>query len=364
MRRFLISLAALAATASLGSQAVRAQSADTALAAAPPQRASSGPAGTAVHSRAADSAAVRLVPVKLRSPGGVRIRSVRDNRRVVIIAPPMRIAGAASQPDTVSRTGTATRDDLDRLEARLQTYFDERIRGLEISQREVLLSLSPRAAGPTGLPHAHDHPGATEVIGAPFIAPASAPPDTAAADTALAADSTRRAALAAARDTSGAAFFGFKPPSAITLLGPGAGITEIERAMLEGDLLRVVNVIFEFDSAELLPASLPILNALGTVLAKHPDLLIEIGGHTDSSGPDEYNVRLSLARAEAVRKHLVVALSIAGDRLTARGYGESMPIADESTPTGRALNRRVEFLVLRPGERRETPPPADEEYHP
>ncbi len=128
--------------------------------------------------------------------------------------------------------------------------------------------------------------------------------------------------------------------------------------MLEGELLRAVNIIFEFNSAALLPASLSILNSIGAVLAKHPELRLEIDGHTDSSGPAEYNLRLSQARAEAVRDYLVTAFSIDRGRLPARGFGESMPVADEATPTGRALNRRVEFLVLRPGARPEAPPSA------
>ncbi|RMF59783.1 MAG: OmpA family protein, partial [Bacteroidetes bacterium] len=69
-------------------------------------------------------------------------------------------------------------------------------------------------------------------------------------------------------------------------------------------------------------------------------------GHTDSTGPDDYNLRLSQARAEAVRAYLIERFGIAPERLVARGYGESQPIADNVTATGRTLNRRVEFRVI------------------
>ena len=76
------------------------------------------------------------------------------------------------------------------------------------------------------------------------------------------------------------------------------------------------------------------------------DLSIEVAGHTDARGPDAYNLDLSRRRAETVRRYLL-------DRgvtnvLTARGYGEREPIADNGTETGRAENRRVVLKVLLP----------------
>jgi len=296
------------------------------------------------------------------SPGGVRIRSVRDNRRIIIIAPPMRVVGPSPAPDTAFRDAAASREDLARLESRLQEYFDSRIRQLETVQREAFLSLY-RSAGETG---PRGYPGASQTVVVPIVAPLSALADTA-VDSTLAADSTRMAVTGVsdtlARDTS-APFFGLKPPATATLLPPGAGVDEIERALLAGELLRSVSIIFEFDSAELLPASLPILNALGWALARNPALRLEISGHTDSSGPAEYNMTLSRARAATVRDYLITTHSVSGERLVARGFGESMPIADESTATGRALNRRVEFFMLQSGEPRGTPHPAGERNNP
>jgi outer membrane protein OmpA-like peptidoglycan-associated protein len=73
---------------------------------------------------------------------------------------------------------------------------------------------------------------------------------------------------------------------------------------------------------------------------------IEVAGHTDSRGSDAYNIKLSQRRAEAVRDYLI-SKGIAADRLSAKGYGESQPVADNATDEGRFKNRRVELVPLR-----------------
>ena len=109
------------------------------------------------------------------------------------------------------------------------------------------------------------------------------------------------------------------------------------RALLYG-------IYFDHDSAEINPGSLPTLNqiadALGTLSSQH----VEISGHTDATGDDVYNRTLSQQRAESVVKWLAQKGLLAG-RLSAKGYGESQPVADNSTPQGKALNRRVEILI-------------------
>jgi len=109
--------------------------------------------------------------------------------------------------------------------------------------------------------------------------------------------------------------------------------------------LRLEGVNFEFNSATLTAEAREILLGVAEALRGEPNLRAEIAGHTDSSGSDQYNLQLSQRRAEAVRDFLV-AQGIAASRLIARGYGESQPVADNSTESGRALNRRVEFRVI------------------
>jgi outer membrane protein OmpA-like peptidoglycan-associated protein len=76
------------------------------------------------------------------------------------------------------------------------------------------------------------------------------------------------------------------------------------------------------------------------------DVNIEVAGHTDSKGSDAYNMKLSQQRAEAVRNFLI-SRGVAADRLTAKGYGESQPVADNATEEGRFQNRRVELYPLK-----------------
>ncbi len=104
-------------------------------------------------------------------------------------------------------------------------------------------------------------------------------------------------------------------------------------------------VSFRLNRAELTPESLVVLDRIAASLADWPEVRVEVGGHTDSSGSDALNQRLSEARAEAVRAYLLRA-GVAASRLEARGYGETRPIDDNGTADGRARNRRVEFTKV------------------
>lgn len=123
--------------------------------------------------------------------------------------------------------------------------------------------------------------------------------------------------------------------------------TRVERAMLGAGVFRALQVNFEFDRSRLLPTSGPTLDAVSDVLERFPDLQIEVAGHADSVGPDAYNRRLSEERAEQVRRSLIER-GVGPDRIRVQGYGEGRPVLSNGTPTGRALNRRVEFIVLNP----------------
>ena len=122
---------------------------------------------------------------------------------------------------------------------------------------------------------------------------------------------------------------------------------------------------FEFDKANIRPVSYPILDDVILLLQKNQQInLVRIEGHTDWIGSDEYNLKLSQRRANAVRDYLST-YGISPDRLIAVGYGESRPIADNNTVEGRARNRRIEFMSIKTGEKGTyAPPPPRPRYAP
>ncbi len=117
---------------------------------------------------------------------------------------------------------------------------------------------------------------------------------------------------------------------------------------IAGDLastgeVNLYGIYFDSDSATPKPESEKTLNEILEVLKAQPSLKLQIGGHTDSTSTSAHNLTLSQHRAEAVVAWLGQH-GIAGDRLTAKGFGETKPVADNSTAAGRALNRRVELV--------------------
>jgi outer membrane protein OmpA-like peptidoglycan-associated protein len=124
------------------------------------------------------------------------------------------------------------------------------------------------------------------------------------------------------------------PPRTLDL--PGGGAT-----VLEG-------VTFESGSARLQVGSYVELDSLVKVLLSNPNMKVEIAGHTDNAGTPADNMRLSSLRAEAVRNYLV-AKGVPFQQMVARGYGATMPRTLDTTPRGRAANRRVEIRPLPPG---------------
>lgn len=112
-----------------------------------------------------------------------------------------------------------------------------------------------------------------------------------------------------------------------------------------GKTIVLNNVFYDFDKATLRPESSTELDALVQLLKENPALRIELGSHTDSKGADDYNLKLSDARAASVVTYLV-GKGIAQERLVAKGYGETGPVATNETDEGRQQNRRTEFKVL------------------
>lgn len=106
-------------------------------------------------------------------------------------------------------------------------------------------------------------------------------------------------------------------------------------------MLVLTGTQFAFNSAALTPSAIADLQDTLESLRADPGLSIYIEGHTDSVGPDAYNLRLSERRADAVKDYLV-SKGVAADRIETHGFGESKPLADNATDEGRARNRRVE----------------------
>jgi outer membrane protein OmpA-like peptidoglycan-associated protein len=105
------------------------------------------------------------------------------------------------------------------------------------------------------------------------------------------------------------------------------------------------NIFFETDSSSLKPESLGQLKEIVDFMMKNPGLIIEIGGHTDRQGSEDYNLVLSSKRADTVVKALIGS-GVPTSRLKSKGYGFSVPRADNTTEEGRAQNRRTEFKIL------------------
>jgi outer membrane protein OmpA-like peptidoglycan-associated protein len=104
-------------------------------------------------------------------------------------------------------------------------------------------------------------------------------------------------------------------------------------------------VTFENDSATLTPPGQAVAANVAAILKAHPTVKIRIEGHTDSRGSDASNLTLSQARAQAVLDALK-AQGIAADRMTAAGFGERRPKVPDTSDANRAINRRVELIVV------------------
>jgi len=104
-------------------------------------------------------------------------------------------------------------------------------------------------------------------------------------------------------------------------------------------------ILFKLGKAEIDPACDPTMQKIADILAEFPGFHVQVDGHTDNVGKAETNRKLSQARAEAVVNYLVAKKGVAGKRLSAKGFGDTQPIADNKSESGRAKNRRVDFTV-------------------
>ncbi len=115
--------------------------------------------------------------------------------------------------------------------------------------------------------------------------------------------------------------------------------------LVKGSTATVNNLFFDLGKAILKPESEPELKRIQQVMKENMALVIEISGHTDNTGSDEINNKLSLERANAVKDYLLNG-NIDSSRIRTKGYGKSKPKADNSTEEGRQINRRVEIEIL------------------
>jgi outer membrane protein OmpA-like peptidoglycan-associated protein len=112
------------------------------------------------------------------------------------------------------------------------------------------------------------------------------------------------------------------------------------------------NILYDFNKATLRPESKTVLNSLVTIMKDNPKIIVRLGAHTDSIGSVKYNIKLSQARAQSCVDY-IISQGITSERIYAKGYGKSMPVAPNSLPNGkdnpegRQLNRRTEFTVVK-----------------
>ena len=124
-----------------------------------------------------------------------------------------------------------------------------------------------------------------------------------------------------------------------------AQLREMEALQTErGLIVTLGDVLFAFNKAELTPQATPRLDKLASFLRQFPDRRLLIEGYTDSVGSDGYNQDLSQRRAQSVRDALAQR-GVDPSRITAMGYGKGFPVADNTSPEGRAMNRRVEIVI-------------------
>jgi len=127
-------------------------------------------------------------------------------------------------------------------------------------------------------------------------------------------------------------------------LASGGGMNMIGKKFTDAKIV-THGINFDVNKAVIKPESMGTLNGIVKIMQDNPEIKFEIGGYTDSDGGDDANMKLSQVRADAVRSQLIT-MGIDAGRLTAKGYGSTKPISDNTTIEGKANNRRVEFVKL------------------
>ena len=124
----------------------------------------------------------------------------------------------------------------------------------------------------------------------------------------------------------------------------GSGVDVTQTPNGDGILVNLPDVTFAVNSTDISPAMRNTLDGVAQSMVNYPNSLIDVMGHTDSTGSDQYNLDLSRRRADSVANYLT-SRGVAAARIERIGYGEQYPVADNTTETGRAENRRVEIRI-------------------
>jgi outer membrane protein OmpA-like peptidoglycan-associated protein len=122
------------------------------------------------------------------------------------------------------------------------------------------------------------------------------------------------------------------------------GCPEVKREIRQLLKKAMTGVEFETSKATIKQSSYALLDEIAQQFIENPSFIIEVQGHTDNTGKADKNLELSQARADAVRDYLI-SKGVPAERMTAHGYGQERPVADNKTKAGRAKNRRVEFDI-------------------
>ncbi len=127
---------------------------------------------------------------------------------------------------------------------------------------------------------------------------------------------------------------------------PGKFTSKLSIEVEPAKMYTLENVFFDTGKATFKSSSYKSLNDLVEVMKLKPTMTIEIGGHTDNTGTAEINMKLSQERADAVRNYLIQK-GISATRISSKGYGDTMPVADNNTEDGKSKNRRTEVTVIK-----------------
>jgi len=122
--------------------------------------------------------------------------------------------------------------------------------------------------------------------------------------------------------------------------------SEMAKQLAATGVVDIYGILFDVDKTDIKPESKATLDQVAALLKSEPKLNLEISGHTDNTGTPDHNVKLSQGRANSVVAALVKSYAIAPQRLHAKGYGQTKPVADNATDDGRAKNRRVELKKI------------------